>query len=113
MIRPAKNRVLMRIVLKLSPAISYCMVAVYARQQQSQFCEAPTCAHCEPAIRGARLRSVNDVDSTVKAAVNRRAPKCLRAIIECRRVAVDLAHLRRARRGRLLGVWLWRYGEGV
>src|SRR5580698_1587656 len=36
MIRPAKNRVLMRIVLKLSPAISYCIVLLYARQQQRQ-----------------------------------------------------------------------------
>src|ERR1700733_8048254 len=108
MIRPAKNRVLMRIVLKLSPAISYCMVSVYARQQQSQFCDAATCDHCEPAIRGARLRSVNDVDSTVKAAVNRRAPKCLRAIIECRRVAMVLvwAHLRRGQRESLWGVAL-------
>ena len=93
----------MRIVLKLSPAISYCMVSVYARQQQSQFCDAATCDHCEREIRGEHLRSVNDVDSTVKAAVNRRAPKCLRAIIECRRVAMDLdlAHLRRAQRERL------------
>src|ERR1700677_458422 len=90
MIRPAKNRVLMRIVLKLSPAISYCMVFVYARQQQQpQICNPVSRDRWVPAIRDAPLPSVNDVDSTVKGAQGRRTSKCSRSVMECRRVAMD------------------------
>src|ERR1700722_12586362 len=93
MIRPAKNKVLMRIVLKLSPAISYCMVLVYARQQQRQqpcscsvaignvgvcaisegiACAIRDCTVC--AIGGEDLRSISNVAA--------------RSITGCRRVAL-------------------------